>query len=210
MQHPVVRQMQQDRIMGNFSFSEDYEERMADLRKMGAKNWEQPPLPVSPCVRVKATGEIHVWSEFFASRPDLCENCDEQGNTEPSAWRGRSPATLDDIQRVKLSIDAKKVDEEPKEEKPLPKRAEQEPSAPLPPTPPGLCFYPEQFSLGDTQGAVPDMTMASATLGIPHDFTQNYAEASAVQAAMPLSAVGTSNAPVGDAIKEFFTRQNRC
>jgi hypothetical protein len=48
-------------------------------------------LPLSPCLKVKATGIIHFWSQPMAARPDLCVNCDEQGNEDPAAWQGRGP-----------------------------------------------------------------------------------------------------------------------
>ena len=76
--------MQQDRMNGNVSHEPD-DEMMARLRDMGAKNIE-PPLPRSKYIRIKATGEIHMWTEFFASRPDLCECCDEYGSTDSTKW----------------------------------------------------------------------------------------------------------------------------
>lgn len=86
---PIVQQMQQDRIAGLY-YNSDAERD--ELLRMGAVNVMQPPLPLSPCVRVIASGTILEWTEFFAMRPDLCENCDEYGNTDPSAWQGRGPA----------------------------------------------------------------------------------------------------------------------
>ena len=86
----VAKEMQQDRVDGNYRIvSED--ERIAELRDIGALNWEQEPLDISPCVKIKKTGEVLIWNQSFAMRPDLCVNCDEYGNTDPSSWRGRHP-----------------------------------------------------------------------------------------------------------------------
>lgn len=86
---PIVQQMQQDRIAGLY-YNSDAERD--ELLRMGAVNVMQPPLPLSPCVRIIATGEVLEWAEFFAMRPDLCENCNEYGDTDPSTWQGRGPA----------------------------------------------------------------------------------------------------------------------
>lgn len=51
----------------------------AELYKMHPSN-AQPPLPRSPMLRLKATGEIFPWCEQFASRPDLVDCCDSDGN----------------------------------------------------------------------------------------------------------------------------------
>lgn len=48
-------------------------------------------LALSPCVRHRQTGEIHVYGDFFAAFPDVWENCDENGNTDPYTWQGRGP-----------------------------------------------------------------------------------------------------------------------
>lgn len=56
------------------------------------------PLPFSPYIKVKKTGEIHPWTEFFAERPDLCVNCDESGNEDPAAWSGKLPESLSKVQ----------------------------------------------------------------------------------------------------------------
>lgn len=85
---PIVQQMQQDRIAGLY-YNSDAERD--ELLRMGAVNVMQPPLPLSPCVRIIATGEVLEWTEFFAMRPDLCENCNEYGDTDPSTWQGRGP-----------------------------------------------------------------------------------------------------------------------
>lgn len=66
------------------------EESIADLRAMGAKNTD-PPLAPSPCLKVIKTGVIVPWVESMAERPDLCVNCDENGNEDPAAWWGRLP-----------------------------------------------------------------------------------------------------------------------
>lgn len=71
---------------------------LADLRARGMTGvLGVTTLPMSPCVRVIGVEppEIHIWSEFFADRPDLVMNCDENGNTDPETWWGRGPEGAD-------------------------------------------------------------------------------------------------------------------
>ena len=192
--------------MGNFTYQE-YDERIADLRAMGAANWQQPPLPISPCIRVKATGEVHEWSQFFAERPDLCENCDEHGNTDPAAWQGRAPAGVGaDMKQPDIYTDYKREQQQAKEE--AWKEVAQPQGQPPIPAPAGLYFFPEQFEVGSVPGEVPPVHMATQVLGVPPAFAQTYTDPVATKAAMPLSAVGGQNVTVGDAVQQFFARQN--
>lgn len=88
----MTEKLQQDRREMRF-YEEDHKRRLQELRDLHAANWETPPLPESPCVKIKKTGEVMMWCQAFADRPDLCENCDENGNTDPAAWGGRKPPT---------------------------------------------------------------------------------------------------------------------
>lgn len=65
---------------------QNFDERRAYAQRLGVRN-VNPPLPPSPCVRVKATGMILPWNELLAEQSDLCECCDENGNTDPAAWQ---------------------------------------------------------------------------------------------------------------------------
>lgn len=64
---------------------QDNEQRLAKAKQLGVRN-VNPPLPHSPCVKVKATGLILPWNELLADQSDICECCDENGNTDPAAW----------------------------------------------------------------------------------------------------------------------------
>lgn len=64
---------------------QDNEQRLAKAKQLGVRN-VNPPLPHSPCVKVKATGLILPWNELLADQSDICECCDETGNTDPAAW----------------------------------------------------------------------------------------------------------------------------
>lgn len=61
-------------------------DKLAYAKQLGARN-TNPPLPHSPCVRIKATGKIFPWNELLAEQGDLCECCDANGNTDPEAWK---------------------------------------------------------------------------------------------------------------------------
>lgn len=65
---------------------QSFDERQAYAKKLGVRN-VNPPLPPSPCVRIKATGMVLPWNELLAEQSDLCECCDETGNTDPAAWQ---------------------------------------------------------------------------------------------------------------------------
>ena len=77
-------QMQNDRAAQNY-FHQQHDERMAELEAMRPAN-AVPALGRAPCVRIKATGMILPWHPDFANRPDLVEDCDENGNTDPASW----------------------------------------------------------------------------------------------------------------------------
>lgn len=62
--------------------------RQSIMQQMGVANL-QPPLPHSPCLKVIKTGVIHPWNELLAAQRDLVVCCDEQGNTDPSAWENK-------------------------------------------------------------------------------------------------------------------------
>ena len=64
---------------------QDGEQRLAMAKRLGIKN-TNPPLPHSPCVKVKSSGLILPWNELLAEQSDICECCDESGNTDPSVW----------------------------------------------------------------------------------------------------------------------------
>lgn len=200
MRNAVVRQMQEDRQLGNFTHA-DYDARVAELRKMGAANWERPPLPISPCIKLKSTGEIHEWSEFFANRPDLCDNCDEYGNTDERAWRGRSPGGADTSGHYKdIYANVEVVQEKPKNPEPEPKNdARPELEAPQ-----GLMFFFEDFEPGGIMGDVPQVGMATATLGVASNFSQDYTDTTTTKAALPL-VNGQPNAMVSEAIQQAFS-----
>lgn len=176
-----VHQLADDRKMGAFVV-EDPEERQAKLAALGARNAEYPPLPWSPCIKVIATGEIHEWSPFFAERSDLCVNCDEQGNTDPAAWQ-RSPTG------------------------PAPRSSEHATTATeLPPPPAGLHFFPEQFAPVNGQGDVPPVHLATAVLGVPEGFTQNYAATTAQGSMTSIHNGSARNVTVNEAVQGFFAQ----
>lgn len=200
MSHAVVRQMKEDRQLGNFTH-ENYDARVAKLQEMGAANWEQPPLPISPCIRLKSTGEIHEWSEFFANRPDLCENCDEQGNTDERTWRGRKPKGMDASGAyVNIYANTQPVQEVAVEPEPTP---EKDPRPELE-APQGLMFFFEDFESGSVFGDVPQVGMATATLGVAPNFSKEYTDNTTTKAALPL-VKAQSNIPISDAIQQAFS-----
>jgi hypothetical protein len=49
-------------------------------------------LELSPWLKSRMNGTMHVWNEYFASMPGLYVNCDEYGNEDPEAWQGKPPA----------------------------------------------------------------------------------------------------------------------
>lgn len=68
-------------------FQAQHDDRARMLRdELKANNWINPPLPRSQYIRLKSTGEVMLWNQAFANRSDLCENCDRDGNTDPSKW----------------------------------------------------------------------------------------------------------------------------
>lgn len=79
-----VSNLQNDRAAQNY-FNQQHDERMAKLAEMDPAN-SVPALGRAPCVRIKATGMILPWHPDFAARPDLVEDCDENGNTDPASW----------------------------------------------------------------------------------------------------------------------------
>lgn len=94
MKHEVMRQMQQDRIEGNVERHPD-SRLYQEYQSLNAKNMV-PDLPRSSHIMIidgPSKGEIHPWTPFFAKRPDMCTNCDVNGNTDPTAWRQFSAAT---------------------------------------------------------------------------------------------------------------------
>lgn len=200
-QRGKIMQLQQDRIMGNYETT-SYENEVAGMRAIDAANWRQPPLPPSPCIKIKATGEIHEWAPFFASRPDLCENCDEHGNTDPAAWQGRkSPHFEDNIHKQGMPMAPMDTSaEEKKEVKQQPEPA----NGPRPPlaTPPGLLFNVNEFSSGLLDNDVPQVGSAHLVLGVPQEHAKDYSQLGTIRAAMPISQTG--GVPVGEAIKSSF------
>lgn len=61
--------------------------RVAKMRELGAKN-AAPPLAPSTHLKNRVTGIIFPWTPALAEQRDILVNCDEFGNTDPSAWRG--------------------------------------------------------------------------------------------------------------------------
>jgi len=169
--------MQRDRVEGIYERVSE-EEQVRKLQEMGAAN-AVPPLPVSPCVKVKSTGEIHEWSEDFANRPDLCVNCDESGNEDPAVWQNRLPSGYGkDPYEAQVAY---------MESKPMttPRNA-----------------VPQ--SVGEeVPNTVAPVGLASQELGIPQDFTGDFTGNSVVKAALPLTAV-PAHAPLLDTLKNLF------
>lgn len=85
-----VSNLQNDRAAQNY-FDQQHDERMAELANMNPAN-SAPALGRAPCVRIKATGMILPWHPDFAARPDLVEDCDENGNTDPASWGAKIEA----------------------------------------------------------------------------------------------------------------------
>lgn len=137
-----------------------------ELRHMNAANWQQPPLEVAPCVKLKSSGEIHVWSQFFAERPELCDCCDEYGNTDPAAWRGRRPHTSNLTGKLPLPP----TPPPPPEPTPEPQPAAAHPRAPH--TPNGMLFQ-FNYDLYD-RGDASKLDSVHMSLGVPEGFTQSY------------------------------------
>lgn len=57
------------------------------LQRTGAMN-AQPPLVRSSHLKNKVTGLVLPWNPLIAEQRDIMENCDANGNTDPSAWEG--------------------------------------------------------------------------------------------------------------------------
>lgn len=76
-----VQAQSADRMFGDAT--ED--ERIAFMRSLGATNLD-PPLVRSTHLRVRKTGMVLPWNDLLAEQTTLVENCDEHGNTDPSAW----------------------------------------------------------------------------------------------------------------------------
>lgn len=199
-QRGKIMQMQQDRIMGNYETT-SYSDEVAAMRAIDAANWRQPPLPPSPCIRVKATGEIHEWAPFFANRPDMCENCDEYGNTDPAAWQGRkSPHFEDNVNKRGMPMAPMETPAETKR-KPEPASDGKEARPPLP-APPGLHFNIGEFSSGLLDNDTPQVGSAHLVLGVPQEMARDYSQLGSIKAAMPLK--GEGGVPIGEAIKSSF------
>lgn len=201
MDKGVIMQMQHDRLIGNIQKT-SAEARAAELRNMGAANWVNPPLPPSPCLRVKATGEIIEWSPSFAERSDLCENCDEHGNTDPSTWQGRTSPHFED----NLSGDLRKVwaNEPVKPNPPVsePVKEKVEVKKPILNIPPGVHFTFDEFLDGSDPNMVAPMDTARSVYGIQNDYAQSYTNTQGMKrAAMPFDQ---SNVPVSDAVQQMF------
>lgn len=95
--------------------------REALMRRIGVANID-PPLPHSPCLKIKRDGRVLPWNELLAQQRDLCECCDENGNTDPAAWEPKvvdntlTNAELECMARQQLFIknDTAKTDYEHK------------------------------------------------------------------------------------------------
>lgn len=64
----------------NLVLKQSHQQLIAEIRNMDPDNWRLPPVPHASYVKVKATGEILAWTDGFASRPDLVDPCDADGN----------------------------------------------------------------------------------------------------------------------------------
>jgi hypothetical protein len=62
-----------------------------DARLAGVRDLGTGHLPLAPCVKDVTTGRVFAWHDVFAMRPDVFRCCDEHGNEEEPAWRGRLP-----------------------------------------------------------------------------------------------------------------------
>lgn len=197
-------QLQQDRIIGNGAF-ESYDQQKAQMSAVNAVNWNRPPLPPSPCIKIKATGEIHEWSSFFADRPDLCENCDENGNTDPKAWQGRVSAHYKDNIRTRYDqMPMAPVPDSEEAANSAPQKTPPLPDDSQPPltAPPGLHFNMQEFEAGLLPTDVPQVSKAHLVLGVAP--VQEYAQTGSVKAAMPL--LDSGNVPIGELIKSKMSQ----
>lgn len=61
-----------------------------ELKARGVRNI-LPELPLAPCVKSISNSRIYVWHPVWAMRPDAFVCCDENGDEDPAAWRGRAP-----------------------------------------------------------------------------------------------------------------------
>lgn len=77
--HKMTEQLQTDR-KEQLYFKESHDKREQFFKNVVHPDNDLPPLPRSPCVRVKATGEIFPWHSSFADHPELCECCNEDGS----------------------------------------------------------------------------------------------------------------------------------
>lgn len=179
--------MQQDRLDGNITYQEP-DERTAYLASLGVAN-VAPPLPPSPCVKHIITGEIHQWSEAFAARPDILQNCDEQGNTDPAAWQNKQPVT----KAAEPAIKAVR-------KKPI--------AAPEVPGAENLMFSIDEFVSGPFPGANPMVATAPTMLGVPVEIAKDYTDPGSTRAALPLVARGGhGNQTIEDVVQHTFKRQ---
>lgn len=80
--------------------------RLGTMQSMRIANL-QGPLPHSPCLKVKATGVVHPWNPLLAQHRDLVECCDENGNTDPAAWKSRVSDGDASADNAKLMIQAR-------------------------------------------------------------------------------------------------------
>lgn len=72
------------------------------LQQLGARN-AYPPLPHSPCLRNKKTGIVLPWNDLLAEQQEFFDCCDEDGNTDPSAWQAKViPDEMDDAVETQI------------------------------------------------------------------------------------------------------------
>lgn len=200
MYNEVGRQMQQDRLTDNVTY-ESPDQQMARLRSMGATN-AVPPLEVSPCVKVISKGvdgtikeEVHEWTEFFASRPDICVNCDEHGNTDPAAWRGRMPSFM------KTPPVVERYETCRRSVAPIPQDNLIHPAATA------MANAVDTYVPGPVPGAVPPVGLASAILGVGPQYSQEYVEPTTVRAALPIQEIAANpNQNVTNTVQLIFEK----
>lgn len=81
MQPTTVSSVPPDAVL-NQEFAEN---KIEAMRAMGARNVD-PPLARSAYLKNAKTGLVLPWSLGLAEQRDIMVNCDEYGNTDPSAW----------------------------------------------------------------------------------------------------------------------------
>ncbi len=77
--------------------------RIAYLKSLGAKNTE-PPLPRSTHLKIISSGRVLPYEDILAEQRDLVQNCDQFGNTDPSAWSSQVDNTEIDPNAQRIAM----------------------------------------------------------------------------------------------------------